>query len=177
MKDFVRLFQQLDRTTATNEKVAALKSYFISASNEDKIWALALFTGRRPPRPVKSKEIQQWAMEIAGIPPWLFDECYHSIGDLAETISLLLPANETTSANSLSEWFQYLDNVSQSQNEQKKELIISAWKQLTPFEIFIFNKLLMGSFRIGVSQTLVLRAIAEASELDNAVVQHRVMGE
>lgn len=91
MKRFTELFLQLDRTNKTNEKVELLKGYFLSAPDEDKIWALALFTGRRPPRKIKSSQVQEWALELAGIPYWLFRESYGSVGDRAETVSLILP--------------------------------------------------------------------------------------
>jgi DNA ligase-1 len=177
MKRFTNLFLELDRTTKTNDKIALLKAYFLSAPDEDKLWALALFTGRRPPRKIKTTQVQEWAIEQANIPMWLFRESYGSVGDLAETISLILPANTSTSEKTLSEWFAYFTQLNKASDEEKKQFIIDAWKELSTYETFVFNKLLMGSFRIGVSQTLVLRAIAEVSELTPAVISHRVMGQ
>ena len=177
MRRFTQLFLQLDRTNKTNEKVELLKGYFLTAPDEDKIWALALFTGRRPPRKIKAGQVQQWAMEQAGIPEWLFRESYSSVGDLGETVSLILPTSSSPSSErTLSGWFNYFEEMSGATDEQKKEMIINAWKELTPYETFVFNKLLMGSFRIGVSQTLVIRAIAEVAEMEPAVATHRVMG-
>lgn len=177
MKEFAELFLDLDRTNKTNEKVELLKNYFLTASENDKIWALALFTGRRPSFKINSRQIREWATEIAGIPEWLFRESYQSVGDLGETISLLLPENEITlQEKSLSEWFEYLNRLPQLTESEKKEHIIAAWKQLTQHEIFVFNKLLMGSFRIGVSQTLVVRAVAEATEIEASQIAHRIMG-
>jgi DNA ligase-1 len=176
MQRFTNLFLQLDRTNKTNEKVELLKAYFLSAPDEDRIWALALFTGRRPPRKIKTNQIQEWAIEEAQIPQWLFDECYNSVGDLAETISLVLPRHESTVQNSLSEWFFYLSQLNTANDEKKKDLIKAAWKQLSSYETFVFNKLLMGSFRIGVSQTLVIRAVGELFGIEPSVISHRVMG-
>lgn len=177
MKRFTDLFLQLDRTNKTNEKVELLKGYFLSAPDEDKIWALALFTGRRPPRKIKSSQVQEWALELAGIPYWLFRESYGSVGDLAETVSLILPQpTETADEKSLAEWFKALSDLKLASDDEKKDFILKAWRQLSSFEIFVFNKLLMGSFRIGVSQTLVTRAIAEISESTPAVISHRLMG-
>jgi DNA ligase-1 len=176
MRKFTNLFLQLDRTNKTNEKVELLKAYFLSAPEEDKIWALALFTGRRPPRPIKSAQVQEWALEQAGIPQWLYRESYSSVGDMAETISLLLPVSESTSEKTLNEWFHEFIAITKSSDEDKKALLINAWKQLSPYEIFVFNKLMMGSFRIGVSQTLVIRAVSEATDQEAAIVTHRVMG-
>lgn len=176
MKRFTNLFLQLDRTNKTNEKVELLKAYFLSAPEEDKIWALALFTGRRPPRPIKSSQVQEWALEQAGIPQWLYRESYSSVGDMAETISLLLPVSGSTSEKTLSQWFHEFIALAKKSDEEKKGFLVNAWKQLSPYEIFVFNKLMMGSFRIGVSQTLVIRAVSEATNQEAAVVTHRVMG-
>jgi DNA ligase-1 len=176
MKRFTNLFIQLDRTTKTNEKVELLKAYFLAAPEEDKIWALALFTGRRPSRIFKSTQITEWAIEQANIPFWLFRESYGSVGDMAETISLILPPSVSTSEKSLSELYHELSLLKGASDEEKKAFMIHSWKQLSPYEIFVFNKLLMGSFRIGVSQTLVLRAVAEVTHQLPAVIAHRVMG-
>lgn len=176
MKRFTELFLTLDRTNKTNEKVAALKSYFLTAPDDDKIWALAVFTGRRPPSVFKRAQWQQWALELAGIPEWLFRESYASVGDLAETISLILPTSASGSERSLNEWFRSLIALSNASDEEKKEFLVNAWRQLSPYEVFVFNKLLMGSLRIGVSQTLVIRAIGEAVGQDPAVISHRIMG-
>ncbi len=177
MKQFTNLFLELDRTNKTNDKVGLLKAYFLSAPDKDKLWALALFTGRRPARKIKTAQIQEWAIEQAGIPMWLFRESYHSVGDLSETISLILPETISSSEKSLSDWFAYFLQLNKASDEEKKNLITEAWKQLSRYEIFVFNKLLMGSFRIGVSQTLVIKAIGEVAGLPAAIISHRVMGE
>ena len=176
MKRFTELFLRLDRTNKTNEKVEALKAYFLAAPDEDKIWALAVFTGRRPPGVFKRAQLVAWALELAGIPEWLFRESYGSVGDLAETISLILPTSVSGSERSLNEWFRSLTALASASDEEKKTFLVNAWRQLSPYEVFVFNKLLMGSLRIGVSQTLVIRAIGEAVGQDPAVISHRIMG-
>ncbi|QRR03283.1 ATP-dependent DNA ligase [Dyadobacter sandarakinus] len=178
MKQFADLFMNLDRTNKTNAKVELMKQYFLEASDEDKLWALTLFTGRRPSFKVNRTQVKEWAAEEAGVPMWLFQESYHSVGDLGETISLLLPrAPLTDSDKSLSEWFYYLGLLPGMTDQEKHDHIVQAWMQLGQHETFVFNKLLMGSFRIGVSQTLVVRALAEATETDPNVIAHRVMGQ
>lgn len=176
MKQFTQLFLELDRTNKTNEKVALLKFYFLTAPEEDRLWALALFTGRRPPRSFKSAQIQAWALEKANIPEWLYKESYNSVGDMAETISLLLPVAASTSDKTLSEWFHALSEMSKASDEEKKQFILTAWENFSPHEIFVFNKLIMGSFRMGVSQTLVVRAVSESIEQEPALITHRIMG-
>jgi len=177
MKLFSALFLNLDRTNKTNEKIDLLKDYFTSAPEPDKIWALALFTGRRPSFKINSTQMQHWAATVANIPDWLFRESYSSVGDLGETISLVLPPRENVAdEKSLSRWFEYLNLLPSMTDEEKKIHVLIAWNQLSQKEIFVFNKLLMGSLRIGVSQTLVVRAIAEATNLEPSIIAHRLMG-
>jgi DNA ligase 1 len=176
MKHFTDLFIRLDRTNKTNEKVEALRSYFLSAPDEDKIWALAVFTGRRPPGVFKRNQLVAWALELANIPEWLFRESYGSVGDLAETISLILPTASSSDERSLNDWFRSLIVLSGASDEEKKKFLTDAWRHLSPYEVFVFNKLLMGSLRMGASQTLVIRAIGEAVGQDPAVISHRIMG-
>ncbi len=167
----------LDRTNKTNAKVELMKNYFLSASDEDKMWALTLFTGRRPSFKVNRTMVKEWAAAEAHIPMWLFQESYQSVGDLGETISLILSRNGSADSDkSLTEWFHYLGMLPKMTDEEKHDHILKAWSQLSQHETFVFNKLLMGSFRIGVSQTLVVRALAEATSTDPSVVAHRIMG-
>ncbi|WP_138480309.1 ATP-dependent DNA ligase [Dyadobacter bucti] len=178
MKQFAELFMNLDRTNKTNAKVELMKNYFLTASDEDKLWALTLFTGRRPSFKVNRTQVKEWAAEEADIPMWLFQESYHSVGDLGETISLILPRSAATDSDrSLTEWFDYLHALPAMTEGEKRTHILNAWAQLSKHETFVFNKLLMGSFRIGVSQTLVVRALAEATETDSNVIAHRIMGQ
>src|SRR5688572_15152196 len=122
MKQFAELFLSLDRTNKTNEKIELLTEYFLAAPEEDKIWALALFTGRRPSFKINSTQMQQWAITVANIPDWLFRESYNSVGDLGETISLILPRNELTEdKKSLADWFIYLVRLPNLNEEEKKQ--------------------------------------------------------
>ena len=96
MKAFSDLFTNIDETTSTNEKIDALVAYFAKADPEDAIWCVALLSGRRPKRTVKTSELWEWSGELSGLPVWLQAESYHIVGDLAETISLILPKNTST---------------------------------------------------------------------------------
>ena len=95
MSLFSKLVTTLGNTTKTNEKLQALVDYFSVADSRDKVWVIALFTGRKPKRAVNSTLLATWAMEVAQLPGWLFGESYHTVGDLAETIALLLPGKGT----------------------------------------------------------------------------------
>ena len=101
MREFARLYAALDETTATGEKVAALAEYFRCATPADAAWAVHFLVGRRPRRLVATPKLSAWAAEAAGIPTWLYEESYAAVGDLAETITLLLPDTGTSDDRSL----------------------------------------------------------------------------
>jgi DNA ligase 1 len=176
MRAFAQLFLSLDETNKTNEKVRILKDYFLSVPDTDKMHMLALFTGRKPKRPINSTLIRTWAMEMAHIPVWLFEESYNVVGDLAETISLLLPANHISNSKTLTEWIAEINTVGALTEEEKKRWLTDAWGMLDAQEKFVFNKVLTGGFRVGVSQSLVVKALADISKLDAATLTHRIMG-
>ena len=176
MKAFATLFSRLDQTNKTNTKVEELKNYLAQASDKDKLWALGVFTGKRPRRPVNSRQFRTWAAEAAQLPDWLFEESYHVVGDLSETIALLLPPPQLIQDHDLSWWMNFIQQITSLPEEDKKEAILEAWNMLEPQERFVLNKLMAGSFRIGISQNLMVRAIAEVLDLDKAVVAHRLMG-
>lgn len=176
MKHFATLVDEVSASTKTTEKMNAIISYFAKADDADKIWMLALFTGRRLKRTISSTRLHEWAAEQAGIPPWLFEETYHNVGDLSETIALILPPNDKQSEQALSYWMQYLQNLSNKTEEEKKAGILQAWQQLSTQERFVFNKLMSATFRIGVSQALVVNSIAKLYEVDPQVITHRIAG-
>lgn len=178
MNRFAALFEALDQTTRTTEKVAALAAYFREAPESDRVWTIALLSGRRPKRAVSVGDLRGWAAEAAGLPGWLADECHPIVGDLAETIALILPPPRQTSDVSLTDWMQILRTLAGRPAEARKPVILDAWDRLAgPAERFLFNKLLTGGFRMGVSRGLMTRALAEASGVDEAALAHRLMGD
>lgn len=177
MKAFAQLFTSLDETNKTNEKVKVLKDYFNNVPDTDKMHMLALFTGRKPKRIINATQVRTWATEITNIPVWLFEESYHVVGDLAETMALLMPQNtESSNSKTLTDWIGELNELSAKSEEERKLWLIESWNILDTQERFVFNKLLTGSFRVGVSQNLVIKALADITELDAATLTHRVMG-
>ncbi|HYG15081.1 MAG TPA: ATP-dependent DNA ligase [Bacteroidia bacterium] len=177
MKEFASLFTALDQTTKTNAKLEALENFFSVAPPQDKVWAVALLSHRRPRRPVNTTLLRAWAAETAGIPLWLFEESYTIVGDLSETITLLLPEPKHDSVKTLAEWMEELLAIGGlGTPEQQRERIAAAWMCLNREERFVFNKLITGSFRIGVSQNLVVQALARHTGLDITTVAHRITG-
>ncbi len=180
MEKFSALFDKIDQVQSTNEKVLHIKNYFSSCTDEDGAWALFFLCGHRIKRLISGRQLLQWSMDLVGLPDWLIEESYASVGDTAETISLLLPRKETTETKyeyTLSEWMETIVKPLQKLSlEEKKEKIISLWKVLTTKEIFIGNKILTGSFRMGVSSLLTLKALSEAIGISREILSQRLMG-
>ena len=177
MKAFADLCTALDEATAPNEKIAALVAYFRTSPPRDAAWAVHFLSGRRPKRLVGLAKLRAWAAAEAGVPDWLFEESHHAVGDLAETITLLLPDPGRTSERPLAEWVEsrLLELRGQDDRVQRRELV-RAWRELGRRERYIWNKLLTGSFRVAVSARLVVRALAEVSGVDEGTIAHRLMG-
>lgn len=176
MKKFAALFRQLDQTTKTNTKVAALAEYFKNADDNDRLWTIAILSHRRPRRTVKTTLLREWAGELSGIPEWLIRESHHIVGDLAETLALILPKPNTQHDHSLTYWIEYVKGLGKLEDEEKKERIHEAWMGMSYTERFVFNKLITGAFRVGVSQKLMVRALAKYTEIEENILAHRLMG-
>jgi DNA ligase 1 len=176
VKRFAELFAALDATTSTNARVAALAGYFREAPDADRLWTIALLSGRRPKRSVTATELRDWAAELAGLPLWLFEDAYAVAGDLAETIALVLPPPARTSDASLADRIGLIRALPRDP-VARKTAILSVWDELGGDERFLFNKLITGGFRMGISQTLMTRALAQATGVAEAELQHRLMGD
>lgn len=177
MRAFANMITQLGTSTKTNEKLRLLSEYFATAPDSDKIWVIALFSGRRPRRITSSALLRQWCNEITGIPDWLFDECYHTVGDLGETIALLLPPPKESSDHiSLTEILSQLLDLGGKDDNDKRVYVVGNWMRMNKDERFVFNKLLTGNFRIGVSQKMVVNAIGKSISLEPSVIAHRISG-
>ncbi len=178
MKAFARLFAAIDSTTRTNEKVDAVARYLSAASAEDAAWAVYFLSGGRPRRLVPVRRLASWAMDASGIPDWLFEESYHAVGDLAETIALLLPESTESSDAPFHFWVEKrLFALAGLDEEGQRRIALDAWRDLGGTERFVWNKLITGSFRVGVSQALLVRAVSRASGVPEATISHRLAGE
>jgi DNA ligase-1 len=177
MREFVELFHALDVSTSTTAKVAALRRYLAIADDRDAAWAVYFLAGGKPRQSVGSRALRDYALAASGISPWLFDECYDAVGDLAETISLLLPPPRRPLTGSLAEWIEErLLPLRGKPPAEVAEALRSAFEQLGPRERFVFVKLIGGGFRVGVSKLLVIRAVAEHAGVDTKVIAQRMMG-
>ncbi len=218
MQLFARLFTELDTTTRTVEKVQALARYFTAAPPHDAAWALYFLTGRRIKRAIKTRLLREWLSADTGLPLWIIDESYDAVGDLAETLALLLPVHPADSSRpsavvavaapgmlfsheELFEGYIGLKHAAESDAADEKPLplhrlveerivplpylpveaqrilITRSWRELNATERFLWHKLVMGEFRVGVAHTLVARALAMAAGVPAEIMAHRLMGE
>ena len=177
MKHFAALFTELDSTTSTNAKVAALQQYFQAATPADAAWAVYFLSGGKPRQVVKTALLRSLACEAAGIEDWLFDECYQAVGDLAETIAYVLPLDFEASDVGLAVWIEErLLPLRGLGEEEIAQRIKSYWRELDARGRFLLIKLVGGGFRVGVSKLLVQRALAAHSGLDAKRIAQRMMG-
>ncbi|HYF31405.1 MAG TPA: ATP-dependent DNA ligase [Chitinophagaceae bacterium] len=179
MKRFAELVQVLGTSTKTNDKLEALSNYFAEANSKDKVWVIALFSGRRPRRAVNSTQLSTWCIELAGIPSWLYVESYSTVGDLGETIALLLPdptEDPDTHVKPLHYYLETLISIEKQDESIRKQFILDSWNQMDFAQRFVFNKLITGSFRIGVSQQMMVNALSRTVQLPASVLAHRISG-
>ena len=178
MKAFADLYRRLDETTSTNRKIDAMVVYFRTAPPEDAIWSIRFLIGRKPRQVVPTRKLMEWAAELAGVSDWLFEASYDVVGDLAETITLLLPKASGSSDRPLHRWVEeHLLPLRGLDLEVQKKAVLAAWNRMDDVQRFVWNKLITGGFRVGVSQRLVVRALAQLSRIDAAAISHRLMGD
>jgi len=177
MKAFAELYLRLDATTSSNAKLEALRDYFAAAPAEDAAWAVYFLAGGRPRQLVPTRMLRELATALAGLPDWLFEESYQAVGDLAETISLLLPEVAHASDHGLAYWVEaQLLPLRGLPAEEARQRLTPLWAQLDRPSLMLCLKLITGSFRVGVSKLLVTRALAQLAGLDAKRVAQRLVG-
>ncbi len=177
MREFARLFAQLDETTSTNRKLDALTTYFSQSPHQDAAWAVYFLAGGKPRQAVPSKLLRQCAMDYAQIEEWLFEECYQAVGDLSETIAHILPPAVRQTDLGLSTWMlEKIAPLRGATPEVIRSALFSFWDELTTPERFLLGKLIGGGFRVGVSKLLVTRALGDVAKVDNKLIAQRLMG-
>lgn len=179
MKRFADLFAELDATTATSAKVTALQRYLGTVDDADAAWAVYFLSGGKPRQLIKTAQLRALAEEASGLPAWLFDASYQTVGDLAETIALVLPVPESAEglAVSLTQWMEQRLLPLRGQGDEVVAVALRAWwRELDATGRFLLVKLVGGGFRVGVSKLLVQRAIAQHAGLDAKQIAARMMG-
>jgi DNA ligase-1 len=177
MRDFARLYADLDETTATNRKLDALKHYFARTPPQHAAWAVYFLAGGKLRQTVPTKLLVQYAIEYAGIDHWLFDESYDAVGDMAETIAHILPPPRNASDIGLNEWMtEWIAPLRGAQPETIRAALFDWWDQTDWRERFLLLKLIGGGFRVGVSKLLVTRALSEVAQVDAKLIAQRLVG-
>lgn len=180
MQDFAALYAELDATTRTQAKLDAMIRYFASVDPADGAWAVYILAGRRMKRLIGPRKLRDWLEEATGLPDWLVEETYQHVGDLAETISLLTETGDAREqvGGSLAEWIdQAVLGLRRLDEPEQKAHVMRHWRSLPRQACFLYNKLLTGSLRVGVSRGLVERALATLGERPRALIARRLMGE
>jgi DNA ligase-1 len=179
MKRFAALYRQLDESRGTGAKVEALRRYFTEADDVDAAWGLYFLSGRRLKRLVPPTRLRQWAAEIGGQPDWMIAACHAHVGDLAETVALLLDgrSDHAEADVPLAQWVARLRALEGLDEADARARLATWWQHLPTEQCFLLNKLLTGALRVGVSAGLAQRALAEALSLDPALVAQRLMGD
>lgn len=180
MKTFANLIYALSSTSSVNEKTEILVDYFTQANDADKIWTIVLLSGKKPLKKIKRSDLKNWCIEYTNLPSWLFEESYQHVGDLAETIALLLPKNEIIeddTPTSLAFILERIYHHKENDETKRKEFVLSYWQKLDKNSCFVFNKLLTGGFRIGISKSILIKSISKAENIPSEEVAYRLTGD
>ncbi|MEO8767719.1 MAG: cisplatin damage response ATP-dependent DNA ligase, partial [Nitrosospira sp.] len=177
MKAFSALYRELDSSTSSLAKQAALQSYFRIAPPADAAWAVFFLAGGKPRQMVPNRLLKALVQEVAALPEWLFVESYEAVGDLAETIALLLPEPVDMRELSLAEWlFAHLLPLRGLPEEQLRARLLAQWNTIATADRLVYFKLITGSLRVGVSRHQVTQALAAVSGVDAKRMAQRLMG-
>lgn len=178
MQRFAALYEALDRTASTSAKRDAMAAYFAAAPAEDAAWAVYVLGGGKLKRTATSTELRAGLVAETGYAEWLIEDSYAHVGDLAETIALMLPARHGDGADTpLHVWMEArLPSLSRLESAERIEQLREWWRELPPGQVFLVNKLLTGSLRVGVSHRLVVQAIAQWTTLPTDLIAHRLSG-
>ncbi|WP_018410559.1 ATP-dependent DNA ligase [Methyloversatilis thermotolerans] len=176
MKRFAALYAELDSSTSTRSRVRAMRDYFREADAGDAAWAVYVLSGGKTRQAVPTRVLKETGARVAGLPDWLFEECYQAVGDLAETLALVLPPPDAPTDMPLHRWMDRLGELRGTPAEQRADGLRQAWRELDVAPRFLFNKLITGALRVGVSRLLVTRALAEVSGLPAETIAQRLVG-
>ena len=177
MKRFATLYRELDASTATRDKQAALQRYLAEAPAEDAAWAVYFLAGGKPRQLVPTRALRELVRQASALPEWLFEESYQTVGDLAETVSLLLPLARAPQERGLAEWLtQHLLPLRGLPPEALAERLREQWDALPDEQRLVYFKLITGGFRVGVSRLQVTQALAAVAGVDAPRVAQRLMG-
>ena len=181
LKNFSILFKEFDSNNSTNKKVRILIEYFLTNNSLDNSWTIYLLIGKNNKRFISGKLLRNYFSEIYSMPLWLIENCYTKVGDSAEVVALLLNninfKNDIKEDISLEKLMRFhLPKLYSISDNEKKLYLKECWKNLSKEDFLIFNKILTGTFRVGVSRGLVTKALSSITEIEESIIAHRLMG-
>ncbi len=171
---FSQLFENLEQANTANQKITYIVAYLKHANQQDKIWALALLYGKRPSKLMTSNELMEWAKEVSKLPEWLFNVSENSTKDVAELVALILPTSNSSSTISISKLMLEISEIKFLAKDKIKEKVMSFWKQFDSNEKYVFNKLIIGSFKMNVDHKNVLEALYEYCKIDKHLLAYNL---
>lgn len=177
MRNFITLIEALESTSKPMTKILATAKYFDEVDDKEKMWALSLLLQKPPKRTISLKQLKPIALSIANIPEWLFEDSYKQLGDLTETISLILPTPNKSEQNKLGYWLESISDLTKTSEEELHHFITDSWEKLAKSERYFFNKLLTGSFRFKVSQKILIKALALHLNKEETELAHRMQSD
>lgn len=157
MREFATLLDRLSYTPARNGKLRLLADYFRRAPDPARGYALAAITGTLAIDAVKAASVR--AMAEARVDPQLFGWSYDYVGDLAETVALIWPAQP--GANRAPPLDEVVETLRAASRREAPQLVAGWLDALDPTGRWALLKLLTGALRIGVSARLAKTALAE----------------
>ncbi len=183
LTNFSKLFADLDSNNSTNEKIQILSNYFSSNTPVENASTIFLLLGKSNKRYITGKKLRLFFSELFELPLWLIEICYGKVGDSAEVIYLLLKdqfqnknknLNEITIEKLIKEILPKLNNLD---DEKKKLFLKNIWKNVPQSNFLVLNKIMTGTFRVGVSKGLITKSISKFASIDESIISHRLMGE
>jgi DNA ligase 1 len=178
LKLFAELCKAIEDSTAIDAKMEVLFEYMRVADPADCIWAISLLSGKKPKQVVPIKKLREWAAELSNVPDWLFEECQSNVGDLAETITLLLPQSDNSTEVKLHVLIEnVLADLRKMDETNQKQSVIDVWMLMNNSERFVWNKLITGSFRPVVQANIIIKAISLFSGVNEQAISHRITGD
>lgn len=180
MKEFVKLIGKIEQTKSTKEKTAYIQNYFERSEPADAAWALFFLSGKKLKRLIGPSKLLEWCVEALPLPEWIIFEAFSTVGDVAETIALLMVKKKQDSSLNdlkLDEWIrEKILPLEKRDKEYQKQQILYFWHELNAPLIFILNKILTGSLRIGVSHALTIKALSQALQISTEMINLKLMG-
>ena len=157
MREFATLLDRLSYTPARNGKLRLLSDYFRRAPDPARGYALAAITGTLSIEAVKAASVR--ALAEARVDPQLFGWSYDYVGDLAETVALIWPAQP--GANRPPDLAEVVETLRAASRREAPQLVAGWLDALDPTGRWALLKLMTGALRIGVSARLAKTALAE----------------